>query len=191
MSDRYEDDETRPDYFDGEDIEVPEKPKKTVYRDDDPRYWTESEDTWDHLHAPRPRRSLWIWCVLTVVVTGLAVAVWLRYFRPYVEGAVQAGYVENIEKRGSVFRSYEGVLLPYKELMDTNRVYTRDFVFTVQSPGVAAKIKKLMLEGKPVRVEYRRYHATVPWRGASTIIVTSADSVSPAVLLPPDRNPIK
>lgn len=192
-SDSYdeEDDDGRPDFFDGEDIEEPEKKRKKTYEEDDPRFWIESEDTWDHLPKGRPRFGLWVWISVSVAALILIIGVWLRYFHPCVEGATQAGYVESIERRGAVFGTYEGVLLPYKELMDTNRVYARDFTFTVQNSALAAKIKTLMLKGKPVRVEYRRYYGTLPWRGASNVIVTSADSVNPALLLPPDRNPLK
>lgn len=190
MAGRYDDDE-RPDFFDGDDIEMPEKPKKVVYKEDDPRFWTEGEDTWEHLSPRRPGKSVWIWLVLGLCVVILLLCGWFRYLRPCVVGGTQAGYVESIVESGTVFHTYEGVLLPYKELMDTNRVYARDFTFTVQNSSVAAKIKTLMLKGKPVRLEYKAYNGTLPWRGASKIIVTAADSVNPAVLLPPDRNPVK
>ena len=100
-----------------------------------------------------------------MIVVALGVACWLRYFSPYVEDATQYGYVEHIEKRGTVFKTYEGVLLPYKELHDTTRIYSRDFIFTAADKQVALRLKRAQLDARPVRVTYRQYHATLPWRG--------------------------
>ena len=96
------------------------------------------------------------------------------------------GYVESIERRGTVFKTYEGVLLPYKELLDTTRVYRRDFIFTAADEKGAVALKRAMYLGRPVRVSYKQYHAIVPWRGSSKIVVTAVDSVDPNTILPPE-----
>ena len=44
--------------------------------------------------------------------------------------ACETGYVDRIEKSGQLLKSYEGVLLPYKNLMDTLRPYEGDFRFS-------------------------------------------------------------
>lgn len=41
----------------------------------------------------------------------------------------------------------------------------------------------------PVKVEFTRYTATVPWRGDSRILVTSVTKADPKLILPPDRLP--
>ncbi len=177
------------DFFDGPDIpEQPKAPKKPAYKPEDPAYWEEDESEWEHLRL-RKRWKVWLWagCVLVVILLG--VACWLRYFSPYVEDATQYGYVEHIEKRGTVFKTYEGVLLPYKELRDTTRIYSRDFIFTASDFEVAKRLKQAQLGGYPVRVEYRRYHATVPWRGSSKTVVTAVDSVDASTILPPEFAP--
>lgn len=114
---------------------------------------------------------------------------WLRYFSPYVEGAVQYGYVENIDKEGIVFKTFEGVLIPYKELFDTTRIYQRDFVFTAADAKIAAKLKLMEKGAVPVRLEYDRYHATLPWRGASKIVVIRVDTADASRILPPEFRP--
>lgn len=184
-----EDDDRTPDYFDGEDIEEPKKEKKPKYSPEDPRYWLQRDDKWEHLRPSKRITPLWWWLAGALLISVLGIVFWMRYFSPYIEGATQAGYVDSIESRGKIFKTYEGVLLPYKELMDTTRIYSRDFIFSTTDSKVAATIKKLMLAGKPVRVEYKQYHATVPWRGSSKIIVIRADSINPDILLPPDRRP--
>ncbi len=176
------------DYFENSDEpEVkPAEPKKPVYTPDDPAYW-EEESEWEHL-KPRFRFRWWVWAAGAFVIVGLIIACWLRYFSPYIEDATQFGYVENIEKRGTVFKTYEGVLLPYKELMDTTRLYRRDFIFTAKNDSLAALLKRAQFASRPVRIGYKQYHATLPWRGASKVIVTSVDSVDPSKILPPEFN---
>ena len=178
------------DLFDNEREEnsQPEEEKKPHYKPDDPAYWEQEESEWDHLKR-RSRVPLWVWIAGIVVLLGLVAGCWIRFFSAYVEGATQYGYVENIEKRGMVFKTYEGTLIPYKELMDTTRIYNRDFIFSVGDKNTASKLREALYSGKPVRVEYKKYYATVPWRGASKIVVTSADTVSKDVILPPEFAP--
>ncbi len=183
-----EEDNDKHDYFDGPDIPEPEEqPKKPVYLPDDPDYW-EEESEWEHL-KPKRKWKLWLWLGCILVLIALICAVWLRFLNPYVEDASQVGYVEHIERRGTIFKTFEGVLLPYKELIDTTRVYRRDFVFTAADEATAVRLKQAMIEARPVRVTYKQYHATLPWRGASKTIVTAVDSVDPAKILPPEFRP--
>lgn len=178
------------DYFDDPDPdpqdEKPKKPRQPKYREDDPRYW-ERESKWDHL-KPRRRIRFYLWLSLAAVIVGAIVAIYIRYFSPYIDGATQYGYVEGIEHRGMLFKTYEGVLIPYKELMDTTRVYHRDFIFTADNVKIATELKRAMLARRPVRVEYKRYFGTLPWRGSSQIIITHVDSVDPRRILPPEFN---
>lgn len=181
------------DFFDNENTKAEEHTKlekKPSYKPDDPAYWEEEESEWEHL-KPHTRIPFWLWLVAAAIVIGLIVGCWLRYFSPYVEDATQFGYVENIEKRGMIFKTYEGTLIPYRELMDTTRVYNRDFIFSVQDNKTATFLKQALYNAKPIRVNYKKYHATVPWRGANKIVVTSADTVNPAQILPPEFAPRK
>ncbi|MCH5222812.1 MAG: hypothetical protein J1E82_02115 [Muribaculaceae bacterium] len=168
----------------------PKEEKKPKYKEDDPAYWEEEESDWEHL-KPASRAPFWLWVIAALVVIGLIIGCWIRYFSPYVEDATQYGYVENIEKRGSIFKTYEGTLIPYRELMDTTRIYSRDFIFSVEDNKTAATLKEALYNAKPVRVGYKKYHATLPWRGANKIVVTSADTVSPDKILPPEFAPRK
>ena len=163
----------------------PKEPKKPEYKPDDPAYWEQEESDWEHL-VPGSNRRIWIWSGICVLALILALAFWMRYFSPYVEDATQFGYVESIESRGNMFKTYEGVLIPYKELFDTTRVYRRDFMFTAENVEIAKKLRMMQYAARPVRVTYKQYHAIVPWRGSSKIIITDVDSVSPDSILPPD-----
>ncbi|MDE6142997.1 MAG: hypothetical protein K2F94_02845 [Muribaculaceae bacterium] len=176
------------DFFDGPDIPEPVKePKKPVYKPEDPDYW-EEESEWEHL-KPGNKSRVWLWLGVAVVLVVFVLACWMRYFSPYIEEATQYGYVESVERRGTVFKTYEGVLLPYKELTDTTRIYSRDFIFSVANRGDYRKLRQAQRDCRPVRVEYRRYHATLPWRGSSKTVITGVDSVDPSDILPPEFAP--
>lgn len=178
------------DFFDGPDLPEPVKePKKPAYKPEDPDYWEGDESEWEHL-KPSRKTHVWLWVSLAVLVVALGVGMWLRYFSPYVEYATQYGYVEHLERRGTIFKTYEGVLLPYKALADTTRPYSRDFIFTASGKDVFKRLRIAQRECLPVCVEYKKYHATLPWRGASKIIVTNVDTVSPAKIMPPEYAPV-
>lgn len=182
--------DNRPDFFDGDDLPETPKEKQKHYRNDDPRYWEEEDEKgeWDHLR-PLLRRRVLITIVL-LAITGIAASViYIRYFRPYAEGGVQYGYIEDIQKKGLIFKTFEGTMLPYRNLMDTVRPYGSDFVFSTVNDKVAADLKRASNANMPVKVEFTRYTATVPWRGDSRILVTSVTKADPKLILPPDRLP--
>lgn len=169
--------------------EKPVVPKRPEPKPDDPDYWTGEESEFEHLTPEVRSRRLWIWLGAALVVVLLTVAFYLRFFSPYIDEAVQYGYVESIHKQGVVFKTYEGVLLPYKELHDTTRLYSRDFIFTAKDAHVAAELKRMQLAGMPVVVHYRRYHATLPWRGEARTVIMAVDTADPATILPPEFRP--
>lgn len=188
LFDKEDEEKEKADFFDSLPSDEEKEEKKPQYKPEDPDYWEEEESEWEHL-KPRSRGPLWLWIFFVVVVVGLGIACWLRYFNPYIEDATQFGYVEHIEKRGTLFKTYEGVLIPYKELMDTTRIYSRDFVFSVKDKKTASTLKQAQLNARPVRVDYKKYHAKLPWRGSSTILVVDADTINPDLILPPDFAP--
>lgn len=182
--------DTKPDFFDGDDLPDTKKERRNRYRTDDPRYWEEEDEhgEWDHLR-PLLRWKIWITIAVIVLSAIGATFIYIRYFRPYATGGVQYGYVEDIQEQGLLFKTFEGTLLPYRNLMDTTRPYGHDFVFTAADDKVAAALLKASAANRPVRVEYTRYTATVPWRGDSRLIVTSVSAADPSLILPPDRRP--
>jgi hypothetical protein len=177
----------KPDFFDGEDIQENEKEKKPKYSPEDPRYWEEEESEWEHLKIAN-KKTVYLWIAASVITIFVICALWVRFFRPYSEGGIQYGYVDKIERCGAVFKTYEGTLLPYKNLMDTTRVYERDFIFTAKNEAIAIQLKKYMEANQPVKIEYKEYQTSVPWRGDSKIIVIGVDSINKDLILPPDKN---
>lgn len=182
-----EDDER--DWFDGPDVDDhKEERREPKFRPDQPEYYDREESQWEHLKPSRGRR-FWLYLLAGAVVVAIVVAVWLRYFAAYSTDGTMYGYVESIETRGTIFKTDEGVLIPFKELADTTRVYRRDFIFTAANPTIGAQLKRWQIEARPVRVQYDTYHATVPWRGESRIVITRVDTTDPSRILPPEFTP--
>ena len=177
------------DFFDGpdflEDEKKEKKPQEPVYSPDTPDYWEQDEPKFEHLKFSR-KGTFYVILTSFAVLLGLIIAFYLRFCSPYIDGAVAYGYVDHIERRGTVFKTYEGTLINYKDLHDTTRLYKRDFVFTASNKGVATALKYKQQEGKPVKVDYKVYHATLPWRGASKIVITGVSDVDPKTILPPE-----
>jgi hypothetical protein len=170
-------DDDKPDFFDGEDLPETEKEKKEKYLPDDPRYWLEPESRWEHL---RPLLKLRLWGIIIGSVAVVVLIWWgcVRFLRPYAEGCVQYGYVDKLERRGSVFKTVEGRLIPYQSVVDTTKAYTGDFYFSVTDNNVAKAIDEMMVNHKPMKIYYKEYSAGTPWRGETKYLVVSADSVS-------------
>lgn len=170
--------------------EPPKKPKEPEPKPDDPKYY-DNEDEWEHLRPASRKWKFWAWLVVAGIIVGLLYAARLRWFAPYEEGIVQYGYVEKISHRGDLFKTFEGVVIPYKAINDTIEPYPGDIVFSAQNDHVAAELYKLMKGNLPVRLEMERYHATLPWRGESVWIVTQADTADVTKIYPaPDRHPL-
>ncbi len=189
----YDEDNGKSDYFDGPDVPdkpVKEKvPKGPVYQPDDPEYWEQPESEWEHLKPRKRNWRFWVLVGCAAVLLGVLVALYMRFFTPYVREASICGYVEGIERRGRLFTTFEGVLLPYKELKDTTRVYRQDFRFSIGDEELATKLRQMQYANRPVRVEYVRYKGRVPWRGDENVIITKVDSVDPRAILPPEFQP--
>lgn len=186
--------EEKEDFFEQTPDEKPvkvKKPKEPRLKPDDPLYYEQEESRWEHLKPSPYRRGpiLWI-CGGVVVALCILLGIYFYVFTPAVDRATQYGYVDDVVREGGkLIGTYEGVILPYKSLMDTVRPYEGDFVFTAENEHVAAELKKRQGQGVPVKVEYEVYRFRLPWKGKSKIIVTEVDSVDPRIILPPDRRP--
>lgn len=186
--------EEKEDFFEQIPEEKPKKeklPKAPRLYDDDPRYYEREESRWEHLKPSPYRRGPILWIVGGVlVVMCILISLYIYFFSPVVQEARQYGYVENIQKEGTFFTTYEGVIIPYRNAMDTVRPYDGDFVFSTRDADVATKLVRHEGTGYPVKVTYEVYRTKMPWRGKTKVIVTGIDSIEdPSKLLPPDRRP--
>lgn len=176
------------DFFNDDDYDEPVPPKKVrqpKLDPEDPDYWLDERSDYPHI-IPKPSK-VWKWWIAGVVLLlTMICGVWMWFFRPYVDDAVKYGYIKSMERRGTVVKTFEGVLIPYKELGDANPLYFEEIPFSVDGDSLAAHMKGMMLRCVPVRLEYEVYHQPLFWKGASPMIVTAADSADVSRILPPE-----
>lgn len=137
------------------------------------------KDSSDKNSAPskkRPKKGsgatgFWAWFIFALILAAVS-TVWIRYFNPYVTDARVTGYITSIEKRGIIFKTYEGEMMSESALADTTRIYTRNFDFSLTNQDVVEKLQQFQGTGKPVTLVYERYYGTLPWRGSQPVIVT-------------------
>lgn len=185
--------EEKEDFFDQIPEEKPKpekKPKEPKLRPDDPLYYEREEGKWEHLTPGPFRRNLWIWGAIGVIgFIILFIWIYVYFFTPAISEAEEFGYVEQVQREGKLFQTYEGVILPYKNLKDASRRYDGDFIFSTDDAS-AAKLRVRQRSGLPVRVEYKVYRTRMPWRGASKTIVTAVDTTEDVrKVLPPELRP--
>ncbi len=118
----------------------------------------------------------WAVCITVVVI---AVTVWIRYYVPYVTESKVTGYVTTVEKRGIIFKTFEGEMVSEEQFATSNRVYSRDINFSIPDSDLARRLQQYQASGQPVTVTCKRYYGVLPWRGASTTIVVSFTPVTP------------
>ncbi len=130
---------------------------------------------------PRRRRSrgrVILWWTICIVTVVLVAAFWIRYFNPYSVGAQERGFINSLECRGFIFKTWEGDLIVTNALSDSIRPYMRDFDFSVEKSRVADELMRYKNSAQEVVVTYKRYLGTIPWRGEHKYIVTSVKPVN-------------
>lgn len=183
-----EEDEEGEDFFDNDNEPEPPRPTKTKpakLDPEDPDYWMGDEPDFPSI-IRRPKK-IWKWWLAGVGVLLIAIAgLWIWFFHPYIDDAVKYGYIKSMERRGSLVKTFEGVLIPYRELGDKTPTYFEEIPFSVDGDSLAAHMKGMMLECVPVRLEYETYHTPLFWKGASNMVVVKADTADAAKILPPE-----
>ena len=184
-----DDDDDDNDYFDDNDHPVKVKKKKKAPKLDpeDPDYWMGEEEQSPFTGMIHKPSSKWKWMLaLNLILLLLLVFSWMWFLRPHTDSAIKYGYILNMERRGSLIKTFEGTMIPYKELGDPNPLYFDKLNFSVESDSLAAAMKRLMLRSVPVRVEYKEYHTPLPWKGEENMVIVKVDSADPRKILPPE-----
>ena len=107
-----------------------------------------------------------------IAVAALAVWIFIKFFFVYAEG-VNEGDINYFQKEGFVFKTYEGKMIQsgLKNSKVQGSIQSNEFHFSVEDEGVA----KVLNEGANtgVKLHWKRYLGTLPWRGKSQFIVDS------------------
>lgn len=183
-----EDDEDGNDYYDSVAEPAPKvsKPKTPRLDPEDPDYWiAEEESPLSGIMPPTGKKWKWMLGASLLLMAGILFA-WIWFLRPHTDNAVKYGYIKHMERRGSIIKTFEGSMIPYKELGDPNPFYFEEVHFSVESDSLATVMKRMMLGCVPVRVEYEEYHSPLPWKGDARMIIIRADTADPRKILPPE-----
>lgn len=116
--------------------------------------------------------------VFVVIVTvGLLVFLYIWYYVPFSDEGVKAGILNNVKHKGIVFKTYEGELIQSGFRPGQQGLQSNEFNFSVDDKELA---KKLMnMSGQQVRLHYKEYYGTLPWRGYSKFVVDSIMDAAP------------
>ena len=85
------------------------------------------------------------------------------------------GYVVSVERRGIIFKTFEGEMVSHSALEDSTRVYAREINFSIPSDSLARVLQSYQGTGRPVTVTLERYYGTLPWRGASPTVAVAVE----------------
>lgn len=123
----------------------------------------------------RFRRGMrWFIAIVAVVAVG---AFTVRYYVPHTTETRTRGYLRQVDKRGLIFRTFEGEMITEGHLTDKATIYQKDFTFSIPSDSLAYAMQALQGSGKMVEVTSKSYYGTLPWRGASKTVVTDVKEV--------------
>lgn len=106
-----------------------------------------------------------------VVLVALAAFIFFRYF--FVLGVgTKAGELNQLVYKGWLWKTYEGrlILTGYKSDAKTGKgIQSNEFNFSVVDEDVAREL--MDNTGKQVRLRYKEYKGTLPWRGMQKYVV--------------------
>lgn len=127
-------------------------------------------------NAPRHTSRILGPLALFVVVAAVLIA-YFRYLSPCVDDAVMDVYITKVEKRGVLFKTFEAEVVDPAKVDDPSSAgtYTHPVSVSIAADSVARAMTALQGSGRKVRLHYRRFYGTVPWRGESKIVITALD----------------
>jgi hypothetical protein len=119
-----------------------------------------------------------------IVVLGLAAFIFFKFCFVYAEG-VNEGDINYFQKEGYVFKTYEGKMIQSglksaKGVQGT--IQSNEFKFSVDDEKVAQQLNEISNTG--VKLHWKRYLGTLPWRGNSQYVVDAILSSQESALKP-------
>lgn len=107
-----------------------------------------------------------------IIVTGLAIFFWWRFYYPFTDNGSKDGYLNKIEHKGYIFKTWEGTLMQVGlKSASPGSMQSPTFEFSVTNEKLAAQLQAN--SGKYFNLRYKEYFGTLPWRGHSKYIVDS------------------
>lgn len=116
--------------------------------------------------------------VSAILVIALAAFVFFKFCFVYSEGTNE-GDINYFQKEGFIFKTYEGKMIQtgYNSKNQNATIQSNEFKFSVEDENVARKIDEC--SNQQIKLHWKRYLGTLPWRGNSQFIVDSVMSAAP------------
>ena len=107
-----------------------------------------------------------------IAVLVLSLFIFFKYCFVYAEG-VNEGDINYFQKEGFIFKTYEGKMIQtgLKNTKVQGSIQSNEFKFSVVDKNVAKQLDEGANTG--VKLHWKRYLGTLPWRGKSQFIVDS------------------
>ena len=117
--------------------------------------------------------------IASVLLIGLAIFVYVKFFFVYSEGTNE-GDINYFQREGFIFKTYEGKMIQtgYNSHNTSATIQSNEFKFSVVDERVAQQIDSN--SSRQIKLHWKRYLGTLPWRGKSQFIVDSIISVRQA-----------
>ena len=117
--------------------------------------------------------------VASVLLLGLAIFVYVKFFFVYSEGTNE-GDINYFQREGFMFKTYEGKMIQtgYNSHNTSATIQSNEFKFSVVDDRIAEQIDSN--SSRQIKLHWKRYLGTLPWRGNSQFVVDSIISVRQA-----------
>ena len=122
--------------------------------------------------------------ILGILLLGLAVFVYVKFFFVYSEGTNE-GDINYFQREGFIFKTYEGKMIQtgYNSHNTSATIQSNEFKFSVVDERIAQQIDNN--SSRQIKLHWKRYLGTLPWRGNSQFVVDSIISVRNAIPVVP------
>lgn len=124
--------------------------------------------------------------ILSVLLLGLAIFVYVKFFFVYSEGTNE-GDINYFQREGFVFKTYEGKMIQtgYNSHNTSATIQSNEFKFSVVDERIAEQIDSNF--SRQIKLHWKRYLGTLPWRGNSQFVVDSIISVKKPTVVEDDN----
>ncbi len=124
--------------------------------------------------------------ILSVLLLGLAIFVYVKFFFVYSEGTNE-GDINYFQCEGFVFKTYEGKMIQtgYNSHNTSATIQSNEFKFSVVDERIAEQIDSN--SSRQIKLHWKRYLGTLPWRGNSQFVVDSIISVKKPTVVEDDN----
>lgn len=112
-----------------------------------------------------------------IIIIIAAILFWWRFYYPFSDDGVKEGYLNKIEHKGYIFKTWEGTLMQTGlKSASPGAMQSPTFEFSVENDQIAKELQ--MSSGKRIALRYKQFFGTLPWRGHTTYIVDSILSMT-------------